>query len=267
MAKYFYLLFFIVASTFGGCSKYSKILKSSNYELKYNYACQYYEKQSYSKALPLLEELLTIFKGTEKGEKIYYYYCKTNYELGDYILAGYHCKIFARNYPNNEHAEECAYLHAYCFYLDSPKYSLDQTNTLAAIEEMQVFINEHPNSTRVAQANEIIDKLRYKIATKQYEAARHYYFVENYKAAIVAFENVIKDNPSTPYREKTMVAIIKSYYLLAEQSIDLKKAERYQLSIDNYYKFVDAFPISEQLKECESIYNKCVKQKQKSQQI
>ncbi len=267
MIKTRYLLIILLTLLISACSKYNKILKSTNYELKYKYATEYYEKQSYSKALPLLEELLTIYKGTEKGEKIYYYYCKTNYELADYILAGYHCKVFARNYPNNEHAEECAYLHAYCFYLDSPKYSLDQSSTQAAINEMQLFINDHPNSTRIVQANEIIDKLHYKLATKEYEAARHYYFVENYKASIVAFENILKDNPSSPYREKVMFSIIKSYYLLAEQSIDNKKTERYQLSIDNYYKFVDAFAKSELLKETESIYNKCVKQIQKNKQI
>jgi outer membrane protein assembly factor BamD len=267
MNKKIALLIFVIAIAINGCSKYSKILKSSNYELKYKYACEYYEKQSYSKALPLLEELLTIYKGTDKGEKLYYYYCKTNYELQDYILAGYHCKVFARNYPNNEHAEECAYLHAYCFYLDSPKYSLDQTSTQAAINEMQVFINEHPNSNRISVANEIIDKLRNKLATKQYEAARHYYFVQDYKAAIVAFENVLKDNPATPFAEKTMYSIIKSYYLLAEQSIESKKNERYQLSIDNYYKFVDKYPTSELAKECENIYSKSLKQIQKTKAI
>ena len=92
------------------CSKYNRLLKSSDYELKYKKALEYYEKQKYQNALGLLEELVTIFKGNEKGEKVMLYYAYCEYGLDDYILASYHFKNFVRTYPNSTFANSNKFL-------------------------------------------------------------------------------------------------------------------------------------------------------------
>lgn len=257
------LLICLITVLASSCSKYNRLLKSTDFDEKYKAAINYYEKKSYVKAMPLLEELLTIYRGSAKGEKIYYYYAKSNYELGDYILAAYHFKVFARTYPNSQYAEECLYMNAYCFYLNSPVYRLDQSFTKDAIEQFQVFINQYPESSRREECNTTIDKLRGKLALKAFENAKLYYHIENYKSAIVAFNNCIKDFPSSGYKEECMYLILKSYYLLAEQSIDAKKPERYQLAIDNYAKFAETFPKSRRLKDAEGIVEKCRNKKEK----
>src|ERR1043165_7017447 len=129
---------------------------------------------------------------------------------------------FAITFPNSEFAEECAYMHAYCYYLDSPIYSLDQENTTKAINEFQLFINKHPQSTRVQKSNGIIDELRFKLETKDFSNARQYYDLGDYKASAVAFKNLIADYPSTRYKEEAMFLILKSNYLLAVNSVDKK---------------------------------------------
>ena len=80
---------------------------------------------------------------------------------------------------------------------------------------------------------------------------------------MVCFANFIKDHPSSVYKEEALFLIVKSYYLLADASIDTKKAERYQLAIDNYYKFVELFPKGKYLKDVENLYEKSKKQKEK----
>ena len=50
-------------------------------------------------------------------------------------------KGFLEVFPNSSKAEEIAYMHAYCFYMQSPKVELEQTNTAKAIGMMQTFIN------------------------------------------------------------------------------------------------------------------------------
>ena len=54
------------------CSKYQKVLKSNDYELKYVKAKEYYNKNDYFRALPLFEELVNVFKGTDRAENLYY---------------------------------------------------------------------------------------------------------------------------------------------------------------------------------------------------
>lgn len=254
-------MFILLISLWLGACQFNRILKSSDYELKFTKAIEYYNKGNYTSAQTLLEELIPVFKGTAKAEEVYYYYAYTHYYLGDYSLAGYHFRTFARAFSASRHAEECAFMNAYCYYLSSPRYSLDQSDTHNAIQEMQNFVNEFPESNRVDTCNILIDKLRSKLERKAYESAKAYYFRDDWKAAAPAFENFIKDFPESGRIEEIRFLIIKSYYLLARNSIESKKAERVEKCMENYLKFVDLHPQSPYLKEAEGIYLECQKLK------
>jgi len=226
------------------CSDYSRIQKGRDMDAKLDLAIKLYNKGDYFKALPLLEELITVYRGTKKAEKTYYYYSYTNYRLGDYASAAYDFENFARTFPSSEFTEECAYMHAYCYYQDSPQYSLDQTNTVKAINELQLFTDRYPQSTRVEQCNKLIDILRGKLELKAYNNAEMYYDMDSYKAAITSYKVLLHDFPSTNFREDVMFKILKANYFLAENSIDDKKAERYNDTVRAHTEFISAYPES-----------------------
>jgi outer membrane protein assembly factor BamD len=235
------------------CSRYSKMLKSSNMDAKLEYAIQLYNKKQYFKALPLFEELVTTYRGTKKAEKTYYYYAYTNYKLEDYETAAFDFENFARTFPNSEFAEECAFMHAYCYYEDSPEYSLDQSSTVKAINELQLFTDRYPGSTKVEKCNALIDELRLKLETKDFNNAMLYYHMEEYKAAVSAFKSLLHDYPSGKFREESSFRIIKAWYLLAENSFENKKVDRYKESIKSYYEFVSKFPESKFKKDADEL--------------
>jgi outer membrane protein assembly factor BamD len=237
----------------GSCSKYQRLLKSSDYELKFVKAKEYFEEENYAKALPLLEELMTIFRGTDKGEDVYYYYAKCYFAEEDYVLSSYHLKNFVRTYPTSSRAEECLFLSALSYYFDSPKYSLDQSSSYLAIQEFQLFVNQFPESQKVKESNEYIDKLRLKLETKSYELAKLYFHTENYKSAITTFNNTLKDFPSTIYKEEILFLTLRSGFLLAINSVEIKKLERFKNAESFYYKFADAFPQSKNKKEADAM--------------
>ncbi len=243
--------------------KFNKLVKSSDMDAKYAAAVKYFQKEDYSKALTLFEELMSVYRGTEKGEEVHYYYAYCNYNLEDYILAGYQFRNFAKNYPNSVHTEECAYMNAYCFYINSPEYSLDQIDTKLAIKEFQRFTNQYPKSTRIPQCNDLLDKLRAKLERKSYENAMLYYNMSDYKASITALGNHLKDFSGTKHTEEINYKIIKSYYLLAVNSIESKKQERFKAACDAYIKFVDTYPKSEYLKDAEMVYTSALKMLEK----
>jgi outer membrane protein assembly factor BamD len=243
--------------------KYQKLLKSTDFNLKYDMAVKYYEKKDYSRALPLFEELLNIYKGTSKAQDIYYYFAMSNYGLDDYALASYHFKNYTSTFPTSPRTEECAFMGAYCYYMDSPSYKLDPTNTETAITELQLFINRYPQSTRIGECNELMDKLRAKLQTKDFETAKLYYRVQNYKAAIVAFKNLAKDFPESPRREECAFLELKSRYLLAINSIDEKKEERLESTRQSYLAFIDAHPKSIYLSDAEKFYSVSIKESEK----
>lgn len=250
--------YIIAAFLFVQCSDYNKILKSKDYNLKFTKAVEYYEQGDCSKALPLLEELLSLYRLTSKGEDVYYYYAKTNYCLGEYFVANYYFRSFVKTYPGSPRAEECAFLGAMCNVKNSPVWSLEQSETVNAIESLQLFMNRYPESSKRDSCESIIGSLRDKLEKKAFEGASVYYKMENYKAASVAFKNVLQDYPDTGYKEDLLFLIVKSDYLLAQNSIDKKKDDRYRESIESYLKFADAFPESTKLKEAEVYYNRAM---------
>ncbi|MCE9540213.1 MAG: outer membrane protein assembly factor BamD [Bacteroidetes bacterium] len=243
--------------------KFNKLVKSTDIEAKYAAAVKYFKKEDYTKALTLFEELMSVYRGTAKAEEVHYYYAYCNYNLDDYIVAGYHFRNFVKTFPISIHTEECAYMNAYCFYLSSPGYSLDQVDTKLAIKEFQRFTNQYPKSTRIAECNTMLDKLRGKLERKSYENAMLYYNMIDYKAAIVVFANHIKDFPESKHVEELHYLTIKSYYLLALNSIESKKQERFKAAVDTYIKFVDTFPKGGYLKEAEMIYSSALKNLEK----
>lgn len=243
--------------------KFNKLVKSTDIDAKYAAAVKYFKKEDYTKALTLFEELMSVFRGTAKAEEVHYYYAYCNYNLDDYIVAGYHFRNFVKTFPSSIHTEECAYMNAYCFYLSSPGYSLDQVDTKLAIKEFQRFTNQYPKSTRIAECNTMLDKLRGKLERKSYENAMLYYNMVDYKAAIVAFGNHTKDFPESKHVEELNYLTIKSYYLLALNSIESKKQERFKAAVDTYLKYVDTFPKGGYLKDAEMIYSSALKNLEK----
>ncbi len=246
------LLIIVILSV--SCSKHSRVLKSGDNELKYEVAVDLYEKGDYYRAIQLFDQLIAIYRGTDRIENINYYYANCYYQQEDYLLASYYFKRFAQNYPNSPRAEECMYLNAYCYYLDSPRYSLDQTNTYEAIKEMQLFINLYPESERIPECNEIIDELRGKLERKAIEIGIQYYKTKHYKAAITALENVMDDFPDSDNREEILYFIMKSYYFYAINSVDAKKEERYQQAVEIYNDIMYLFPDTKYQRELNSMH-------------
>lgn len=241
------------------CSEYSEILKSDDYDKKFEKAKEYYESKEYFKAETLFKELLTVYKGTKKAEEIYYFYAYCQFGLSDYDFAAFHYKNFVKNFASSERAEEMHYMIPVCYSKMSPQSSLDQSFTKKAIEEFQLFLDKYPSSTRRTEANKEVDLLRDKLEGKAYELAYLYYKVEDYKAAIIAFKNVIKDFPDIDNAEEIRFYIVESSYLLASLSIDSKKRERYLAVRDEVKAFKSKHKESEYSSKIESILKKTEK--------
>jgi len=245
------LLLIAIIVTLGSCSKYQKLVKQGTVEQKYDAALMYYAKDDYYHSQQLLDELIVLLRGTDKLEKAYYYYAQTYYKQSDYIIASYHFKYFAKTFPKSDFAEECLYLSAYCKYLDSAPANLDQSSTKTAINDMQMFINKYPNSSKIKEANDIMDVLRAKLVVKDFNNAKQYLKTQYYKASIYAFSKHVKSYPDTPYREEAMYLTIEANYIYASKSISYKQHERFTNTIAAYNDYAAKYPKGEYIKKAE----------------
>ena len=236
-------------------SDFGKILKSTDYDFKLKKADEYFAKKKYKNAEQLYIELFPVFKGTEKFEELYYKYAFCSYYQKNYTDAENLFKGFLDVFPNSPKAEEIAYLHAYTFYLQSPKVELEQVNTAKAIGMMQTFINNHPGSARIKEATEVIEASRAKLEIKEYRNADLYYNLQQYRAAGIAFTNLLNNYPESAKGDEYKLKIVKSYYQFAKLSIVEKQRERFEKVTEEYNDFTDRYPESKLLKDAEEYNN------------
>lgn len=234
--------------------KYQKLLKSSDSELKYTKAKEYYDKKDFARAMSLYEQLIPVYRGTVKGEEVAYLFAYCQFFQKDYITAAYRFRRFAVSYPNSKHAKECSFMSAYCSYLMAPKPSLDQEYTRKAIREFGLYVGRYPDDERVKECNKLIDELRSKLETKSYDNAMMYYKMGHYQAATIALENSLEDYPDTKYKENILFYVAKAHYKFATMSIHTKQRERLENALRAYKKFNRTFPESKYKKEMTRIY-------------
>lgn len=210
--------------------------------MKLEKAKEYFAEGDYFRALQLFDELVIVYRGRPEAEQISYYYSYCYYHQKQYLMAAYNFKDFVRSYPQSDLAEECMYMSAYCKYLLSPKYSLDQQSTYEALRELQLFVDLFPKSERMESCNNLIDELRGKLEKKDFETAKLYYTTEYYNSAIFALNNFMKTYPGSSYKEEAMVLLVRASYEYAQGSIPSKQKERYESTVKASAEYLSHFP-------------------------
>jgi len=240
---------------FSCSTQFAKVEKSHDPDFKLQKADEYYAKKKYHNAAVLYEELFPAMKGTEKFEDLYYKYAYCFFYQKEYQSAENLFKGYLEVFPNSARAEEMDYMRAYCFYKQSPKVELEQVNTLKAMNMMQTFINTHPGSPRIKDANAIIDEGRAKLEDKEARSAQLFYNLGQFRAAGLAFNELLNNYPESVKGEHYKLMAVKAYYRFAKLSVPDKQPERYEKVTTEYLDFADRYPDSKLLKEAEEYSN------------
>ncbi len=247
------------AAILSSCGEYNKVLKSTDYNYKYEYAKRAFEEGKYTQAYTILEDIVTVFKGTDKAEESLFLLGMSYYENKDYLSSGSYFRTYYQHYPKGKYAELARFYCGYGYYLDSPETQLDQTGTVKAIEELQNFLEFFPKSDKVSIAQNAIFELQDKLVKKELENATLYYNLgnfmgNNYESAVIVAKNALKDYPYSKYKEQLELLILKSRFQEANQSTDEKKEDRFRVVIDEYYSFINDFPESDNRNEADNIF-------------
>jgi outer membrane protein assembly factor BamD len=256
MKKIVYIL--LLAITLSSCSEYQKALKSEDVKTKVDMATTLFEEGKYLKAEKLFKQVIPNYRGKPQAERLMFMSAMCSYQMKDYHIAAYHFERFENSYPRSDKAEEASFLSAKSFYELSPVYSKEQKETVEALEKLQLFINKYPNSDYLAETNELIKQLDFKLEKKAFEIAKQYnkiaYFESSdYEAAIKAFDNFLVDYPGTSFREEAMFYRLDSAYRLAINSVKSKKEARLDIAFGYYNTFNKYYPNSERAEEVQQM--------------
>lgn len=244
----------IISLLVSSCGEYEKLLKSTDYELKKNKVKEYYNKSQFIKSSELLAQVIPRYRATEEAEGLNWMNAQSYFGMKDYLMAGSEFRNFSDLYPYSKNAEEANFMAAMCDYYQSPRAELDQESTRNAINGFNLFLTRFPASAKADEATKHIKELQERLVQKSYLSARLYYDMNQYKAAIVALNNSLKEFPETSYREEMMYLKLSSLFLYAEKSVANKQRERYQSTLDDYYSFMEEFPKSSYSKDVSRIF-------------
>ena len=238
-----------------------KFKKYKTKEAKYEAAKNYYNKGMYLTAAELFEQIYPLYMGTEQGDSILFLFAYSYYKNEDYLMSAFHFADFTKKYPFSPRVEEAAFLSAKSYYFNIPTYNLDQTDALYAKESLESFMEYYPKSSYIAECNNMMDTIRNQLAHKAYNVAYMYYNIGQYKAAQIAFRNMLKDYPNTGYSEQALYILVKNNYEYAVNSVPEKQLDRFQETIDSHQALMAKYPQSPYLEETGKLAEKAEKER------
>ena len=249
-------------------NEYNQITKSGDYTLKYEYAKQCYAQGKYSRVVPLLQELVTMKKGSTEGEECLYMLAMAEFGMKDYETASEYFKKYFSSYPKGRYAENAKYYVGESLFQNAPEPRLDQSTTMTAIAAFQEYLDIFPNAHLKDQATSRLYALQDLLVEKEYKSAHLYFDLgtyfgnctnggNNYEACIVTAQNALKDYPYSNRREEFASLVMKSKYELAKMSVESKQLERYQDAEDECYGFINEYPDSKERTLAEKYIEKC----------
>jgi len=258
-----YLVFISTIAIIAACSNYNKVLKSDDYQAKFDLANQLYDAKDYTRSVQFYEQVYQRYPKQPEGEASYFRLGKAYYLDNDYYMGGYFLGEFVSRFPYSTKVEEATFLSAMCSVHNSPEFSLDQTDTEVGINSLQQFIDRFPNSELIDSCNRIMDRLRNKLEYKEYDIVKLYAKTENYRAAVTSAIEFNENFPLSKFREEVAYILVDNSYLLTKNSIQTKKLERTVQTLERYRNFVSEFPNSKYKKSVGAISDLMEKEKQK----
>lgn len=213
-------------------SKGAKKVTFETFEQNYERAMRYYENQQFLSAASLFEDLYPLSLGTPRADTILFLFAHCYYMNADYTMAAFHFRDYVKRYPNSDRTEDAFYYCISSINKSSPDYSLDQSNTSYAIEQIKVFLLAYPNSKYIEECNVMLDALRVKLARKDLEVLKLYYNTDHFEACQIAAKNFFNEYSYSPLMPEAIYYLVLNNYEFAKKSVEKKKAERYRACLD-----------------------------------
>ena len=251
--------------------EFNKVYKSEDNEYRYEYAKEAFAMGKFQQAATILEEIITLKKGSEEEQESLYMLAMAQYCNRDYEAASATFKKYSSRYPRGIYAELAAFYVGQTLYEESPEPRLDQSPTIGAMNAYQQFLDLYPDSKLREAAQNRLYELQDKLVEKELLSAELYYNLggyfgninkndeSNYTSCIITAQNALKQYPYSQWREDFALLIMKSKFQLAENSTMEKRLERYRDAEDECYGFLNEYPDSKNTSLAEKYINKCKK--------
>ncbi|RMF10110.1 MAG: outer membrane protein assembly factor BamD [Candidatus Neomarinimicrobiota bacterium] len=193
-----------------GCAG-SKPENEMDFEARFKKGMEYFEKKKYVQAQEEFNYVVLSGSHTEWGDDAMFYLGESYFLNKEYLLAINEYDRLTRRMMFSPFIEQARWRICESYFKLSPEYYLDQENTHKAIDKIQEFLDDYPQSEYTEQANQMMIDLRNKLGRKVYETGILYIKLGAYDSALQAFQEVLKTYYDTEYVSRSYLGMMDAY--------------------------------------------------------
>ncbi len=237
----------LIIILFIGCGD-KAISLEDNLRNEYLIGIELFDNKKYNKAKSKFEFIVMNNPGSKFALDAQFYLAETLFELEEYYQSEINFDQFARFSNDLEKVEEARYKLCLCIVRETLGYKKDQSKTTIAIERLQEFIDDYPNSSFYDETALEINRLRNKVARKNFETARLYLKLGEYQSALIYLNDVLFNYYDLDISDDVRILIIFTYIIDGKRNMALDYLEREK---NNFFK-------KEKIEEAASLINDTV---------
>ena len=192
----------------------------------YQRATEAYEARKFDRAIPFLEVFATQHLGDPRAPRARLLLGRAHMEKREYITAATHFQRLLEDFPTSEFGLEARFAICESYVELSPRPQLDQEYTQAALAHCQSVSENFPGTPESERATTLVTDMRDKLAEKAYLTGKFYQRRKAFDAAIVYFEDVVTQFPTTEYAPAALLDLVDTYETLGYEEEAEEARER-----------------------------------------
>ena len=186
----------------------------SDPNLLYKSAILIIEKKDFTKATPLLNEIVIKYPLSNQAIQ-----SQIMLAFVDYLQLNYDESIFKFNriinkYPSYKNLDYAYYMLSLCYYEQIKNETLDGSYNLLALNNFNQLINRFPESKYASDSYQKIVLIKENIAAKHMSIGLFYLKRNKYEAAMNRFKKIIDNHSKSKFTPEALYRLVEIYYSL-----------------------------------------------------
>jgi outer membrane protein assembly factor BamD len=199
-----FLLTAVLTAAVMGCGGAGLKSKSLSPQDQFEHAKQVFDRKDYFKAKNLFTILVLNNPAGQTFESSQFYLAESEFGLKEYINAIAEYEKLIKSMPQSAFVDDARYKIGMAYFKLSPGYGLDQDYTTKAIAQFQQFIEDHPDSELLPEAEKRLLECRTKLAKKEFKTGELYTKMGYWKAALVSLDAVLEEYRDTEFSDRAL---------------------------------------------------------------
>lgn len=205
------LLLLGAATILSACGPKTPPLTRLEPDALYERGMSAFQAEQYGRAIAPLQLFAQQQLGDARVPTALFSLGRAHVERREYLPAITEFQRLVTDYPTHELAPEGRFGMCDAYVRLSPRPTLDQEYTYAAIAHCQSVAELFPGTDHGTTAAASVSDLRGKLAAKTFQSGLFYFRRRAFDAAVVYFEDVVTQFPQTEYAPAALLKLAESY--------------------------------------------------------